>query len=250
MTSRITNGVLLKVFFRSFLLQASWNFERMQNLGALFVLAPALRRLYDRETLPAAFRRHLAYFNTHPYMACPVLGASLALEDKAARGESGSLGVEEFKGMIMAPYAAMGDAFFWGGMRPLAAGVGLFFAAKGSLWAPLVFLLFFNLPHLWLRGVGLFRGFRLGVRVVDIIQRHRIPDLAVRCKEATIVLLGAFSAYLVFQGAQERELAGGWGLLLMPLMVGLVVLVRRGWSTLFLVLSGAGLVLALTGLLM
>lgn len=245
---RIPTSTLATVILRSFFLQASWNFERMQNLGAVYVLAPALRQLFRGEDLARAYQRHLVYFNTHPYLASPVLGATLALEEKGARGETGTLGVPDFKRMIMAPYAAIGDALFWGGLRPLAAGVALFVAVKGSLWAPVVFLVLFNLPHLWLRCFGLLRGYRHGVGVIEDIQRHHLPDLAVRCKEATIVLLGVLSGFLVYSACHRQGVAEVWGVfLLLPLYI-LAVLVRKGWSTLLLVFITVALVLGLAGL--
>ncbi|PLX86019.1 MAG: PTS mannose transporter subunit IIA [Desulfuromonas sp.] len=234
--SRIT---LAKVFLRSFLFQSSWNFERLQNMGALYTIAPALRQLYRGKELADAYRRHLDYFNTHPFLASPVLGSVIALEEEAARGESAALSVQEYKGMIMAPYAAIGDALFWGGLRPLAAGISLFFAAKGSLWAPVVFLLFFNLPHLWFRTVGLLRGYRQGMRIVEVMQRRRLPDLAIRLKEGTVVLLGGLCAYLAYLQLEGESLSPGWGLCI-PLVVSLFGwLVRRGTSVLLLVLAVA-----------
>ena len=245
---RVPKATLATVILRSFLLQGSWNFERMQNLGFVYALVPALRQLFRGEELAAACQRHLVYFNTHPYLASPVLGATLALEEQRSRGEPGALGVAEFKGMIMAPYAAIGDALFWGGLRPMAAGVALFVAVKGSLWAPVVFLLLFNLPHLWLRCFGLLRGYRLGLGVIKVIQRHRLPDLAVRCKEATVVLLGGLSGFLVYTACRQQGVAELWGLfLLLPLYL-VAALVRKGWSTLLLVFLVTALVLGLSGL--
>ena len=112
--------VIIRVLFRSFLLQASWNYERMQNLGVLFALSPALRKLYSGKVLKEAFLRHLTYFNTHPFMSAPVLAATLVQEEKRASGQDVVFSVEDFKGMIMAPYAAIGDALYWGGVRPFA----------------------------------------------------------------------------------------------------------------------------------
>ncbi|ALC16090.1 phosphotransferase system IID component, Man family [Desulfuromonas soudanensis] len=241
---RVSRWVLLRVWLRLFLLQASWNFERLQSLGALYVLAPALRILYREEDLAEAYRRHLEYFNTHPFMASPVLGAAIALEEERCRGAEGALGVEEFKGMIMAPYAAMGDGFFWGGLRPLAAAVALFFAAKGSLWAPLVFLTLFNVPHLWIRTFGLWRGYTLGLKVVETLHRHRLPDLAIRLKEGTLVLLGGLCAYLTYRALQGEGESSIWGLSVIPLVALLGWLARRGVSTLMLTMTLAALVLA------
>jgi PTS system mannose-specific IID component len=239
MANKLPVRVLAKVLLRSFLLQASWNFERLQSLGVLYTIAPALRFFYRGEELVAAGKRHLEYFNTHPFMASPVLGAILDLEQKQSRGEARQVGVQDFKRMVMAPYAAIGDAFFWGATRPLAAGVALFFAFKGSLWAPVVYLTLFNLPHLWFRVVGLLRGYSLGLRIVEDIQRHRLPDLAIRLKEVTVVLLGGLSAYLTFFSLKSEGVAAGWGLAVIPVVVLLSWLSRQGISVLLMVLAAA-----------
>ena len=249
MTGRLPKSTLAAVILRSFLLQGSWNFERMQNLGVLYALAPALRLLFPERELMAASQRHLLYFNTHPYLAAPVLGATLSLEEQTAQGLAGGMGVAEFKGMIMAPYAAIGDALFWGGLRPLAAGVALFFAVKGSLWAPVVLLVLFNGPHLWVRCLGLLRGYRQGLGVVESIQRRRLPDLAMRCKEATIVVLGVLSGFLVYAGCREQGGGEIWGAILLAPVFLLAFLVRKGWSPLLLVFLATGLVLALSRLI-
>lgn len=240
---RLPKTVLGRVIFRSFFLQASWSFERMQSLGFLFAVLPALRLLYAGEGLAAACRRHLDYFNTHPFMAAPVLGTTLALEELEKRGEPGYLGVTEFKKMVMAPYAAMGDALFWGGVRPVASGAALFFAIRGSLLAPIVFLLLFNLPHLWFRCVGVTRGYALGLKVVEIVQKRRLPDIAIRLKEGMVVLLGGLCAYLTFLCLRAEELAPGWGLAAMPFVVLGGKLVRKGLSTLLIVFSVAVFIL-------
>jgi PTS system mannose-specific IID component len=151
--------------------------------------------------------------------------------------------VEEFKSMVMAPYAAMGDALFWGGIRPLAAVIALFFAAKGSLWAPVVFLAIFNLPHLWFRIFGLLRGYRLELAVVEGIRKYHLPDIAVRCKEGTVILLGGFSAYLVFLCLQKESMSALLGLLLLPAVVLCTRLVRKGLSSQLLVLLIAAIVI-------
>ena len=232
--SRLT---LIKSFFRLFLLQASWNFERMQNVGVLYVVEPALRVLYQDKELQEAYQRHLSYFNTHPYMAAPVLGATIALEEKRGNGQEGVFSVDDFKRMAMAPYAAIGDAFFWGGVRPLAACVALFFASKESLWAPVVFLVLYNLPHLCTRIYGFIRGYQMGISIVEVLQRYRLPDVAIRLKEGMVVLLGGLSAYLTVEVCRSELVSVSWGLAALPVVFLLVFLARRGASSLVL-LSG------------
>lgn len=234
-------GVLARVMARTLLLQASWNFERLQSLGFLYAVSPGLRFLYRGEELIAAGKRHLEHFNTHPFMASPILGTILDLEQRRSRGEETTPGVEDVKRMIAAPYAAIGDALFWGAIRPLAAAVALFFAFGGSFWAPAIYLLLFNLPHLWLRTAGLLQGYSAGLRVTGIIQRQRLPDKAVRLKELTVVLLGGLSAYLTFLSFQAEEIAVGWGCAIIPALLLVSWLARKGISVLLLVLATASI---------
>lgn len=243
--TRLSPIMLARVFCRSFFLQASWNFEGLQSLGVLYALAPALRRLYrDRaEDLASAYQRHLQYFNTHPYMASPILGVMLELEEERSEGCGGNLGVQEFRGMVTGPYAAMGDAFFWGGIRPLAAVAALLFAVQGILWAPLVFLVLFNGPHLWVRLSGLQKGYGQGLAIIETIRRRRFPDVALRLKEGTVVLLGGVSACLVAGALKQEALLPQWGLAALPLMLALGWLARKGISSLTMILTASALLL-------
>lgn len=246
MNRKLPAIIIAQILPRLFLLQASWNFERLQSLGALYVMAPGLRFLYQGQELSMAFQRHLSYFNTHPYMASPVLGAALALEESGATGKNSVLGVIEFKEMTMAPYAAMGDALFWGALRPLSAGVSLFFAVKGSLWAPVVFLLLFNVPHLWMRVGGFFHGYRSGLQVVEVLQRRSLPDLALRIKEATVVLLGGLTAFLSFQLMENEKIFPLWGFGILAAIGGIAWMIHRRVSVLFMVMFVVFLLLVMT----
>ena len=54
---------LVRVFLRTFFLQAGFSLEAMQTLGLLYSLEPALRELYpDRAERKGAMRRHLVPF--------------------------------------------------------------------------------------------------------------------------------------------------------------------------------------------
>jgi PTS system mannose-specific IID component len=226
--------VLARIVARSFFLQASWNYEQLQSLGLLFVLSPALQHFYSRDELTLAYRRHLQYFNTHPYLASALIGAFLRLEENRAAGQEEEIGINEFKSAVMAPCAAMGDGFFWGAIRPVASVAGLLLAFEGSLWGPVLFLLLFNPPHIWWRTSGLLRGYRRGFRVVEDIQRCRFPDLALRLKQVLVILLGVLTAMLAASRLHGLGLAAWWGLGAIPLIVLLGALVRRRISPLLM----------------
>lgn len=224
------------VWLRLLLLQSSWNYQRMQGLGFLFALLPGLQRLYPEEKMAEVSMRHVGYFNTHPYLAPLVVGAVLKLEEeRAADAETVAIDIDEFKELVAAPYAAIGDALFWGGLRPLVAAVALLFAVKGILWASLIFLVLYNVVPLWFRIVFFEYGYRHGIRSVNFIQQHNLPDWAVRTKEAAVVILGGLCAFLVFSHLVDHQLPSWPGLLALVPMILLGLGARRGMSTLLLI---------------
>lgn len=226
----------LSMYLRSFLLQASWNFEKLQNLGFYYMILPGLRNIYGDDVPEDVRRRHTDYFNTHPYFAPLVAGTTLRLEAGSYVGEESSVDAETYKNMVMAPFAAMGDALFWGGARPLAALIGLLIASQGSLWAPVVFLLIFNLPHLFFRGGGLIIGYVQELRAIKTVQKCRLPDLAIRLKESTTILIGVLCAYLSFKGCEHQDLPAVWGFVVLPIVLLFAWLAHKGVTSLFLVL--------------
>ena len=77
----LTKQDRLAVFNRHQYLQGSWNYERMQNGGWCYSMIPAIKKLYpNRDDQIAALKRHLEFYNTHPYVSAPVIGVTLALE--------------------------------------------------------------------------------------------------------------------------------------------------------------------------
>lgn len=233
---RLSWTTFLKMYLRSFLLQTSWNFEKLQNMGFFYLILPGLRSIYGDE-IPAEVRqRHSDYFNTHPYFAPLVAGTVLRLEERHRAGEELAVDATTYKKMVMAPFAAMGDALFWGGVRPLAALIGLLIASQGSLWAPVVFLILFNLPHLFFRGAGLLLGYIQELRAIETVQKCRLPDLAIRLKESSTILIGVLCAYLSYMGCEHQSQSGLWGFVVLPIVLLFAWLSHKGVTSMFLVL--------------
>ena len=143
-----------KVWWRSQFLQGSWNYERMQNLGWAYSLIPAIKKLYTtKEEQAAALERHLEFFNTHPYVAAPIMGVTLALEEERANGvEIDDAAIQGVKIGMMGPLAGIGDPVFWFTVRPILGALGASLAASGNLVGPLLFFFGWNairMAFLW-----------------------------------------------------------------------------------------------------
>ena len=135
------------VCFRSTFLQGSWNYERMQNGGFVFAMIPAIKKLYPKkEDQVAALERHLEFFNTHPYVASPIIGVTLALEEERANGATvEDEAIQGVKVGMMGPLAGVGDPVFWFTVRPLLGAIAASFAMGGSILGPIMFCVVWNL---------------------------------------------------------------------------------------------------------
>lgn len=143
-----------KVWWRSQFLQGSWNYERMQNLGWAYSLIPAIKKLYTKkEDQAAALERHLEFFNTHPYVAAPIMGVTLALEEERANSvEIDDAAIQGVKIGMMGPLAGIGDPVFWFTVRPILGALGASLAASGNIVGPLLFFFGWNairMAFLW-----------------------------------------------------------------------------------------------------
>lgn len=143
----LTKSDRISVMLRSQFLQGSWNYERMQNGGWAFSLIPALKKLYpNKEEASDALKRHLEFFNTHPYIAAPILGVTLALEEEKANGaDIDDAAIQGVKVGMMGPLAGIGDPVFWFTVRPIIGAIAASLATGGSLIAPLFFFIAWNL---------------------------------------------------------------------------------------------------------
>ncbi|MEQ9917008.1 PTS mannose transporter subunit IID [Pectobacterium aroidearum] len=167
---KLTDSDIRAVFIRSNLFQGSWNFERMQALGFCFSMVPVIRRLYpeNSEERKQAIKRHLEFFNTQPFVAAPVLGVTMAMEEQRANGAPiDDAAINGLKVGLMGPLAGVGDPIFWGTARPVFAALGAGIAMSGSLLGPVLFFVLFNLVRLLVRYYGVAYGYRKGIDIVS-----------------------------------------------------------------------------------
>ena len=76
--AELTKKDINRVAWRSMLLQASFNYERMQASGWLYGLLPALKKIHtNKRDLARAMKGHMGFFNTHPFLVTFVIGISL-----------------------------------------------------------------------------------------------------------------------------------------------------------------------------
>lgn len=166
---KLTKADRFKMFLRSYFLLSSFNYERMQNGGVAYTLIPAIKKLYSSKAdRAAALKRHLEFFNTHPFVANPIFGVTLALEEERANGANvDDAAISGVKIGMMGPLAGAGDPLFWFTLRPIMLSLGASLAVSGNVAGPFVFFILWNIMAAAVKWYTQEFGYRAGTAITD-----------------------------------------------------------------------------------
>ena len=183
----------LSVWWRSTFLQGSWNYERMQNGGWTYVMIPAIKKLYKtKEERTAALERHLEFFNTHPYVASPVLGVTLALEEERANGVPiEDVTIQGVKVGMMGPLAGIGDPVFWFTVRPILGALAASLAMAGNILGPIIFFLAWNIIRMAFMWYTQEFGYKAGSRISEDLTGTLLQDITKGASILGMFILGS-----------------------------------------------------------
>ena len=182
-----------KVWWRSQFLQGSWNYERMQNGGWVYAMIPALKKLYTtKEEQSAALKRHLEFFNTHPYVAAPVLGVTLALEEDRANGAPvEDQTIQGVKVGMMGPLAGVGDPVFWFTVRPILGALGASLAMTGNILGPILFFVLWNVIRMGFLWYTQEFGYKAGTKITEDVSGGLLQKVTKGASILGMFILGA-----------------------------------------------------------
>lgn len=189
MANTLTKQDLNRLFVRSNAVQSAFNFERQQALGFEWAMIPIINKLYTNENdRIEAYKRHLGYFNTHPWTCGPIFGIVASMEEKRANGEDVSEeNIAAIKGALMGPLAGIGDSLLWGAFRPIVAGVCASLALAGNSAAPLIFALVLNGVHFGLQYWGVNFGYKFADEFME-----KMEGLKIKVWMEAATILGLF----------------------------------------------------------
>ena len=190
----LDNRDLMRMYWRSTFLLGSFNFERMQAMGFCYTLMPAIRKVYrgDKAAEAAALKRHLEFYNTHPWVSSVVFGVTAAMEEQKAKGEEISEEtITSVKVGLMGPLAGVGDPIFWGTARPVLAALGASLALNGSIVGPLLFFVGINLLRVLTRWYGLKFGYERGTEMVTEVGGGQLKKITQMAAIMGLFVMGA-----------------------------------------------------------
>ncbi|MCK2005532.1 mannose/fructose/sorbose PTS transporter subunit IID [[Brevibacterium] frigoritolerans] len=190
---RLTKKDIFSMFIRSNFLLGSFNFERVQAMGYCYVMIPAIKRLYGPGAQRnQALKRHLEWFNTHPWISAPIFGVTAAMEEEMANKKD--LDEKAISGMkigLMGPLAGVGDPIFWGTIRPVLAALGASLALGGNIAGPILFFVLINVIRLSLKYYGLKYGYIKGTEILKDLVGNRIQKLTEGASILGLFVMGA-----------------------------------------------------------
>lgn len=183
----------MSVCMRSTFLQGSWNYERMQNGGFCFAMIPAIKKLYTtKEDRAAALQRHMEFFNTQPFVASPILGVTLALEEDKANGtDVQDTAIQGVKVGMMGPLAGVGDPVFWFTVRPILGALGASLAMAGNILGPILFFVLFNVIRYGFMWYTQEFGYKVGTEITKDLSGGLLGKITKGASILGMFVLGA-----------------------------------------------------------
>ncbi len=190
---KLTKRDRIAIWWRSTFIQGSWNYERMQNGGWAFSMIPAIKRLYkSKEDRAAALQRHLEFFNTHPYVASPILGVTLALEEERSNGAPvDDKAVQGVKVGMMGPLAGIGDPVFWFTIKPIIGALAASLALSGNILGPILYFVLWNLIRMGFMWYTQELGYKAGSKITEDLSGGILQDITKGASILGMFILGS-----------------------------------------------------------
>ena len=165
----LDKDTLNKIAWRSTMLQASFNYERMQAAGWEWMILPGLEKIHtNKEDLATSMGHNLEFVNTHPFIVTLVAGIVLSLEQSKADINT----IRAVKVACAGPLGGIGDALFWFTLVPITAGITANIAIGGSVLGPVLYFLILFGAQMALRIWLMHWSYNLGTAAVSTLTAH------------------------------------------------------------------------------
>lgn len=193
-------SILKKVFWRSWALFGSFNMIKMQGYGYSFAMQPVIDAFYDsQEDKRKALIRSSTFFNCTYETAPFIMGLNSAMEKTNSENKDFDVdSINAVKASLMGPLSGIGDSIFWGTLRLIAASIGIPLAMNGNVLGPILFLLIYHLPSIFVRYKLLYIGYSSGERFLSTAFKSGTFENLTYCATMVgMIMIGAMTAQSV-----------------------------------------------------
>ena len=195
----VDQKTLNRMALRSYWLQSSFNYETMQSGGWLFAMIPGLEKVHtNKNDLAASMYHNLDFINTHPFLVTFVMGIVLSLEQNKVDTQT----IRAVRISAASPLGGIGDALFWLTLVPITAGITSNMAIDGSIAAPFIFLVIFNIAQAACRFGLMNWSYKVGTSAIDALT----ANMQAFTRAASILGVFVVGALTVTMGATQINL--------------------------------------------
>ena len=166
---KVDKKTLNKMVWMSTMLQASFNYERMQSSGWLWAMLPGLQKIHtNKDDLAASMTHNMDFINTHPYLVTFVMGIVLSMEQQKMDIQT----IRSVRISTAAPLGGIGDALFWYTLIPITAGMTANMAIDGNMMGPILYFIIAFGAEMALRYGLMYWSYNLGTKAVSMMTAH------------------------------------------------------------------------------
>lgn len=260
----MTSDMYRNMFWRQFTSQCSQSYDKMMAMGFMYTIQKPLRKIYPNdEDYYAALKRHEEFFNITPHVLPFVAGLTVSMEEQAAEDKDfDTSSINAMKVGLMGPLSGIGDSFYWGTFRVVAASIGIGIAASGNPLGSIIYAVFYSVINVATRVVAAHLGYDMGTKFIEKSQEnnlmaritHAAGVLGMTVIGAMIAAQVALSTSMVFNiGGSEIVLQDLFdaifpGILPLAATFICVALYKRGVKTIWIILGIFAVCIIGTGL--
>lgn len=168
--SKEEKKMMRSVFWRSWTMNASrTGATQYHAVGVIYTLLPVINRFYQsKEERAEAIVRHTTWFNATMHINNFIMGLVASMEKQNSEDDQfDPSSITAVKASLMGPISGIGDSFFWGILRVIAAGIGISLAATGSPLGAILFLVIYNVPAFLIHYYALYSGYSVGASFIQ-----------------------------------------------------------------------------------
>ncbi len=199
--SKVDKKMLRSVFWRSWTLNAiRTGATQYHALGFIYTLLPVINRYYKTpKDQSAAIVRRTTWFNATMHINNFIVGLVAAMEHQNSEDPNfDPNSITAVKASLMGPISGIGDPFFWGILRVIAAGIGISLASTGSVMGAILFLLLYNVPAFLVHYYALYTGYAIGASFIKrLYQSGGIKILTKVASLLGLLMMGSMTASTV-----------------------------------------------------
>ncbi len=221
--STIDKKLLKSLFFRSFTVFAPFNYAKQGGSGFCYSIMPFINHYYknDSEKKTEALTRNIVWYNATQNVGTFIMALVASMEKENSQKEDFNPdAINAMKASLMGPFSGIGDTLFWGILRVVAAGIAMTFGAQGSILAPFIFLIVYNVPSIACRWYLTKLGFSVGSKYIEEMYASGLINVLTKAASTLgLIMLGGMTSSLVtFKSTLKFNLGGDQQLVLQDIL--------------------------------